>query len=146
MCGASAGLTLLTGLLTGAHAVPAVWWLTLLGCLLGSAVFAVYGLAVGLSFRAESAVGAASAGMVFFSFLGNVFMPLSGAMLAVAHYTPMYGVMALIRWSQVRGDIVGDNGLLGHDPVWQLLLNVAAWLTLFAVVALRGVRASRVRR
>ena len=146
VCSASIVVTLLVGLATGAHAEIGVWWGTFLGCLVGSLMFAVYGLAVGLNFRAESAVGAASAGMVFFSFLGNVFMPLSGVMLTIAHFTPMYGVMALVRWPQLRGNVVSTDGVQGSDSMWQLVLSVVVWLAIFTAFALRGVRVARTRR
>ncbi|WP_317259691.1 hypothetical protein [Kocuria atrinae] len=64
----------------------------------GSVVFALYGLAAGLLFRSEGAVGAASGLLVVFAFLGNVFMPLSGALLEFARFTPLYGIVGLARY------------------------------------------------
>ena len=72
-------------------------------CLVGSAVFAVYGLLVGTAFRSEAAVGAASGTMVIFAFLGNLFIPLSGVLLTIAKFTPLYGYAALARYPLTEG-------------------------------------------
>src|SRR5690625_3239684 len=83
------------GYFTGATGSAAAWWLSALALLVGAAVFSLYGLLAGLLFRSEAAVGAASGSLVIFAFLGNIFFPLSGAMLNVAQFTPLYGLVAL---------------------------------------------------
>jgi ABC-2 type transport system permease protein len=67
------------GLLTDAQATSAGVWISaaLLAWLL-SAIFALFGLAVAQTFRSESSVTIASAGLVLLAFLGNLFVPLSG--------------------------------------------------------------------
>ena len=67
-------------------------------------------------------------------------------MLAIAHFPPMYGVMALVRWPQLRGNVVSTDGVQGSDSMWQLVLSVVVWLAIFTAFALRGVRVARTRR
>ncbi len=81
-------LIYLLAALTGAEGTAGRWALSGLIVLLGAAVFALYGLAVGLYFRTEASVGAASGILVILAFLGNIFFPLSGVMLTVAKFTP----------------------------------------------------------
>lgn len=141
----AAGLVFIVGAATGAQADAGVWAATYAIALGGSTMFAAYGLAVGLLFRSESAVGIASAGIVFLSFLGNVFTPLSGVMLDIARFTPMYGYVALVRWPQMEGVIV-DTNPRQTDSAWVLLASVAIWTAVFALAALLGMRKARTRR
>ncbi|MGJ3510044.1 ABC transporter permease [Enemella sp. A6] len=123
----------------------APWWVWLQSGLivwLGSGIFALFGLALGLLFRSEAAMGISAGGLVLLGFLGNMFMPLSGFMLSVARWTPLYGYVALARWPLIEGrDPSGE-----HDPLWQLILNMGLWGLLFAVVAVWGVVRSRERQ
>src|SRR5699024_5273273 len=82
------------GALTGAEATPAAWVLALGLAWLGSSVFAAYGLSAGMAFRSESALGVAGGSLVLLGFAGNLFIPLSGIMLDIARFTPLYGVNA----------------------------------------------------
>ncbi len=134
-------LTFLLGALTGARGTAGAWVLSALLCLLGSAVFAVYGLLVGTALRSESAVGAASGTLVIFAFLGNVFIPLSGAMLVVAKFTPLYGYAALARYPLTEGYLTDGS----QDPLWLPILNVVFWLAVFGGLAVFFVRRGRGR-
>ncbi len=131
------------GGLTGAAADDLWRWCAVIGLiLLTSCMFGLFGLGVGLAFNSDSAAALASISITFFSFFGNVFMPLSGVMLDIAHYTPMYGYVALVRWPITEGALVSG----GSDPLWAVLLNVAAWTAVFAIITRIGVLRSRQRR
>lgn len=140
-----AAATFATGALTGAE-IDGFWrWASAFAiAVLGSAMFALVGLAAGLWFRSESAVSAASASLVFFAFFGNVFTPLTGTMLKIAHYTPMYGYVSLARWPQLQGQVM-DGDLVTTDSLWSVLVNVFVWLLVFALLAYTGLRRARTR-
>ena len=135
-------LTYTLGALTGARGTASAWVLSALLCLVGSAVFAVYGLLVGTAFTSEAAVGAASGTMVIFAFLGNLFIPLSGIMLTIAKFTPLYGYAALARFPLTEGYLADGS----QDPLWVPLLNVVAWLAIFGGAAVYLVRRGRERQ
>ena len=116
----------LVGALTGAEATPLAWVLSLGAAWLGSAVFSAYGLAAGMAFRSESALGVAGGSLVLLGFAGNLFVPLSGLMLDLARFTPLYGVNALARYPLTGGVI--SEGV--SDPLWLPILNVVAWAVL----------------
>ncbi|MBB3664631.1 ABC-2 type transport system permease protein [Prauserella sediminis] len=126
----------LAGIFTVADMPPGVWLATVGLTIAGSLPFAFYGLAVGLSFRSDAAVGAATGLLVIFSFLGNAFTPLDGVLLDIGRFTPMYGIVALARYPLTGGDLVSMGGTSGSDPLWMVLTNVAAWTVVFAVACL----------
>ena len=137
------GLIYIIGAFTGASAEPHVWILSALLVLVGAAVFSFFGLLAGLLFRSEGAVGAASGSLVVLGFLGNVFFPLSGIMLDIAHFTPLYGVVALARFPLTEGfNASMDDGTLTQDHLWMPLVNVIFWgavlVTLTILLARRG--------
>ena len=80
--------------------------------------------------------------MTFFAFFGNVFMPLDGVMLDIARFTPLYGFVALSRWPLTEGTLTTGQ----TEEMWMLLLNVAVWFVLFAVLVFAGMKRSRARR
>lgn len=135
-------LTYTLGAFTGARGSASAWVLSALLCLVGSSVFAVYGLLIGTAFRSEAAVGAASGTMVIFAFLGNLFIPLSGIMLTIAKFTPLYGYAALARFPLTEGYLADGS----QDPLWVPLLNVLAWLAIFGAGAVFFVRRGRERQ
>lgn len=135
------------GFFTGAKAAWWVWLSSGLLVMVGAALFSLYGLTVGSLFRSESAVGVSSGLVVIFGFLGNVFIPLSGWMLTVAKFTPLYGIAALARRPATEGLSVNiDSGELITEPLWQILVNVGAWVTIFAVASVLLVRRGRERQ
>ena len=90
---------MVVGTATGAHADAAwVWLATFLITWLGSALFALYGLVVAQLVHSETAIGIASASLVVWAFFGNLFVPLSGTVLQIARWTPMYGYAGLVRY------------------------------------------------
>jgi len=135
-------LTYTLGVFTGARGSASAWVLSALVCLVGSAVFAVYGLLIGTAFTSEAAVGAASGTMVIFAFLGNLFIPLSGIMLTIAKFTPLYGYAALARFPLTEGYLADGS----QDPLWVPLVNVLAWLAVFGGAAVYFVRRGRERQ
>lgn len=135
------------GALTGAELGGWRWAATGAIVVASSSVFALYGLAAGLLLRSESAVGAASGLLVVLSFFGNLFVPLTGTMLEIARFTPLYGLAGLARYPLMEGEIVTMNSpVIESDPLWALLLNVAAWTTIFAVIVLLAARRTTARR
>lgn len=140
------GLIFLLGWFTGAEAEPWVWATCALLVLLGATTFALYGLAVGLAFRSESAVSVAGGSLVILGFLGNLFFPLTGTMLTIAKFTPLYGYAALARYPIAEGGYTDADGALGSDPLWLPITNVVVWTLIFAVIAIVVVRRSRGRQ
>nr|WP_257910377.1 ABC transporter permease [Janibacter limosus] len=115
------------GVASGAQGDLWVWFATAGITLFGASVFALYGLVFGLAFKSESAVGAASGSLVVFAFLGNIFIPLSGVMLTIAKFTPLYGIVSLARYPLTEGYSVDMQGNLTHEALWVPLVNVAVW-------------------
>ncbi|WP_114560263.1 ABC transporter permease [Desertihabitans aurantiacus] len=128
------------GALTGAGAEPRVWVLSPVLILLGSVVFACYGVAVGKLFRSEAAVGAASGLLVVLAFLGGAFVPLTGWLLDIARFTPVYGVMALARYPLTDGATPTLSGELVQDPLWLPVVNVGAWTLVLGALAVLAAR------
>ena len=130
------------GAVSGARGDWSDWVLAAGIVWLGSALFAVYGLAVCLVFRGPNAPGIASGMIVVMAFLGNVFTPMSGLLLEVGRLTPLYGYAALAHFPLTGGTLPMDTGT---DPLWLPVANVLAWTVIFSLLALWGVRRSRAR-
>ncbi len=109
---------------------------------LGSALFAIYGLAVCVVFKGENVAGIASGLIVIMSFLGNLFLPMDGIVLAIGRLTPLYGYAGLARYPISEGHLPDASG---QDSVWLLLANVCAWTVIFAALAVWGLRRRRER-
>ena len=135
------------GLLTDAQATSTSIWISaaILAWLL-SGIFALFGLAVAQTFRSESSVTIASAGLVLLAFLGNLFVPLSGAILDIARLTPMYCYSGLAHWPQLQGKLIAADDETGSDPMWALILNFVAWSVIFGLIAVWAVRRGRRRQ
>lgn len=129
------------GAWTGARGDWTDWVLAVALTWLGSALFALYGLAACLAFKSPNAPGIASGMIVVLAFLGNVFTPMDGFMLGLGRLTPLYGYVALARYPLTEGWL--PTG--GHDPLWLPVANVLAWTVIFSLVAIWGVRRSRAR-
>lgn len=135
------------GVITGARGAGRVWLISAAVVLLGAALFSLYGLVFGLAFKTEGAVSAASGSLVILSFLGNLFFPLSGTMLAIAKLTPLYGIVALARYPQTEGWVLSDDGSLpSQEPLWVPMANVVAWLVILGTLAIFLVRRGRGRQ
>lgn len=117
------------------------WFATAAIIVGGSAVFALYGLMFGLLFRTEGAVSAATGLLVVLAFFGNLFMPLSGTMLEIAKFTPLYGLRGLATWPQMEGALNSATGeTLAPDTLGQLITNLVVWTVIFGVLALLAAR------
>lgn len=130
------------GAATGASGTGPDWVLTALVAWGGSLVFAVYGLAMCLVLKGQNAASVASGLIVIMSFLGNLFTPMDGLVLAIGRFTPLYGYAGLARFPQTEGVLPIDAGT---DSIWLLLANVTAWTVIFAAVAVWGLRRRRER-
>lgn len=135
------------GYFTNAKASGHLWLVTAALVLLGAAMFSLYGLVFGLAFKTEGAVSAASGSLVILAFLGNLFFPLSGTMLAIAKFTPLYGIVSLARYPVTEGWLISATG---GEPVseamWIPVVNVAVWLVILATLATLLVRRGRGRQ
>ncbi len=137
----------LAGVCTGARADSWTTWLyTGLIAWLLSAIFALYGLAIAQTFRSESSVGIASAGLVLLAFFGNLFVPLGGTILTIARFTPLYGFAALARWPSLEGKVFDTSGNVFQDELWWLILNWVGWAAIFGLLSVWAVRRGRRRQ
>ena len=140
-------LTYALGVFTGAEGDLRVWLLSALALAAGAVLWSLYGLCAGLAFRSEAAVGAASGVLVILAFLGNIFIPLSGTMLTIAKFTPLYGYIALARYPLTEGyTLDGTGGEMIHEALWIPVVNVGVWSTIFALAATWLVRRGRARQ
>jgi ABC-2 type transport system permease protein len=121
------------GSLTGAVADPSVWVTGLVVAWLGSAVFAALGVTLGLAMKPEIVMHMPGLTMTALAFLGDLFIPLSGTMLEISRYTPMYGVGTLARYALTDGNTFDGD----HNSLWGAVLNLAAWLLAFSFAASR---------
>lgn len=128
-------LVFVLGALSGARADATAWVLSAVVILLGAAVFALYGLCFGLAFRSEAALSAASGSIVVLGFLGNIFVPLSGLLLDVARFTPLYGYVTLARYPVTEGLVATGTGGARTESIWIAVANVGGWTLLLAVLA-----------
>lgn len=130
------------GAATGARGDLGDWLgsgLVILAC---SAMFAIYGLAVSLIFRGPNTAGISSGSVVVLAFLGNMFVPLSGLVLDIGRFTPLYGLSALAHYPLTQG--VQPTG--GTDELWWMIANIVAWTAIFTALAVWGVSRSRERQ
>lgn len=135
-----------TGALTGATIdSPGRWATSFLLSLVPAVPFACFGLAAGLWVPSNTAVGVASASVSIMAFLGNVFMPLSGVLFTIAHFTPLYGP-ATLAGRPVSGSTVATMTGTVSEPLWYSLVNLVAWTTAFLLLCLAARRRSTVRK
>jgi len=138
-------ITYILGVATGAGGTALAWLLSGFALVTGAMVWALYGLCAGLMFKSEAAVGAASGLLVILAFLGNIFIPLSGTMLAIAKFTPLYGYVALGRYPLTEGYVLDGDGLV-HEALWIPMANVGVWTAILALLATWLVRRGRARQ
>ena len=131
------------GAISGARFDSAAHWLGSAALSLVVAIpFSLYGLALALLFRSETAVSAASGFLVIFGFFGNLFIPLGGVLLEIAKFTPLYGPAMLARWPQTEGLIIpAEAGApVEFESMWLLIANIGAWTVIFGLLCLLGAR------
>ncbi|GAA1654946.1 ABC transporter permease [Microbacterium flavum] len=119
--------TYVAGAISGIQLTAGQWISTgLVGWLLASAVFTTLGLFIGYLMPSENAAQVTSLVVVFLSFLGGLFYPLSSmpdVMQTVATFTPVYGIGELAR-SPLTGEAF-DIMWLANAVVWLVTLMVA---------------------
>lgn len=134
------------GAATKARGAWSAWASSYIILLVGSLIFALYGLVVALLVRTDAAAGAASGSVMLLAFMGNVFFPLSGVLLTIAKFTPMYGYIALAKRPITQGWVQdGTSGQTVFEPLWVPLLNVCCWTVILAGIAIWAVSRSRGR-
>lgn len=124
------------GMIGNAQAPTGAWITSFAITAAGSAIFALFGLALGLALRSEAALAASGGVLSILGFLGNVFVPLSGTMLAIARFTPLYGYVALAKYPITQGQVVAMDGTITHEPLWWSVANVGAWTLILVGVCL----------
>jgi len=140
-------LIYLLGILTGAEGSGGAWLLSALIVVAGASAFALYGLVFGLALRSEAAIGAASGSLVILAFMGNIFFPLSGTLLTLAKFTPLYGYASLARYPLTEGYLFNTaDGSVTHEALWVPLVNVSVWTVILALLATWLVRRGRARQ
>lgn len=117
---------------TGAQATPNGWALSFLVLLVGALPFAMFGLALSYVFRSEVATSVGAGLLLLFAFAGNLFVPLSGALLEFSRFTPMWGYITLARWPVSAGSWSTSTGEIYHDELWQAALSLGVWTLIFA--------------
>lgn len=115
------------GLATGAQAPVGIWIACLALGWLGASVFAAFGLGVGAVFRSDGAMQVMGGVLALLAFAGNVFVPLKGAMLTLAQFTPMFGVVTVARYPLDHGVTVYG----AHISLWVAVANLLVWGVIF---------------
>jgi len=139
-------LVYVLGMFTGSEGTLNAWLGSAAILIVGAVMFSLYGLIFGLAFRSEAAVSAASGSLVVLGFLGNIFFPLTGWMLELARFTPLYGYVQLARYPLTEGQVIDTEGNLSQEALWMPLANVAVWTVILAALATWLVRRSRGRQ
>lgn len=135
------------GWLTGAEGQSSAWVGSALIVLAGAVTFSLWGLIFGLAFRSEAAVSAAGGSLVILGFLGNIFFPLTGTLLTIAKFTPLYGYVSLARYPVTEGfNLDTTTGELIEEALWVPVLNVVVWTLILALIATWLVRRGRGRQ
>ncbi|MEU3263637.1 MULTISPECIES: ABC transporter permease [Streptomyces] len=128
----------LLGTFTGVEATATVWVTSLLVAWLGAAVFAALGITLGLALKPETVMHMPGLTMTALAFLGNLFIPLSGTMLEISRYSPMFGVSTLARYSLTEGYSFSGE----HSSLAMAVVNTVAWFAAFSFMAVRRFRKS----
>ncbi|CAM3711362.1 ABC transporter permease [Nocardiopsis rhodophaea] len=121
------------GVVTGARADAEVWVVSLLVAWIGAAVFAALGIGMGLALKPDVVMHMPGLTMTALAFLGGLFIPLSGVMLDIARFTPMYGVATLARYALTDGYSFSGE----HSSLAGAVFNVVAWFAGFSFFAIR---------
>jgi ABC-2 type transport system permease protein len=91
---------------------------------IGSLLFAAFGLFLGYLLPAENVMQLIGLILALLSFIGGLFIPVSQyahAVQEIAKWTPLYGLNQLVH-----------TPLLGNGVDWTWVVNVLAWLIIFA--------------
>jgi ABC-2 type transport system permease protein len=112
-------------LATGKASLPGYLWVVSALCVwAGSLLFATFGLFLGYLLPTENVMQILSLIMTLLGFAGGLFIPLSlfpRTVQQIAKWTPEYGLNQLVH-----------APMLGHGVEWTWVINVLAWLIIFA--------------
>jgi ABC-2 type transport system permease protein len=114
------------GMVQGKASMPTEVWISCaVLTVVCTLVFAALGVFVGYLVPGENAMQVLGPGLALFSFLGNVFIPITAGttMWHIASLTPMFGVAMLSR------------APLTHDLPWYAVANAVIWLAIFVAGA-----------
>lgn len=119
----------LLGLVIGAEMEPRAWIVSFILCVVTCLPFGFYGYAWALLLPKPSALSIASGSIVVLSYLGNLFIPMQGTLLAISRFTPLFGSVTLSRYPLTAGLTPStDTGAgLYTEPLWVPIVNVAVW-------------------
>lgn len=134
------------GAFTTADAPLEDWIVSFLILFAGSLMFGFYGLIFAFAMRSEGAASASTGLIVLFGFLGNLFIPLSGTLLEIGRFTPLYGYAMLAKYPFMHGKMYSMNGGFYTDPLWYGLVNMAVWCVIFTAAAVLLARKTRERQ
>ncbi|MBM7824738.1 ABC-2 type transport system permease protein [Arcanobacterium pluranimalium] len=134
-----------TGFVTTSEAPARVWALSFALILAGALVMALYGLFFGLALKSDSGTTIATGTLVVLSFLGNLFVPLSGTMLTISKFTPLYGLGVIARWPLAEGANVGMDGKAVQESLTLAIANLSVWTLVLAAASLWAFKRSRSR-
>ncbi len=115
----------IVGALTNHASMPTyLWFVTGICVWIGSLLFAAFGLFLGYLLPAENVLQLLGLILALLSFAGGLFIPISQfaqGVQDVAKWTPLYGLNQLVH-----------TPLLGNGVDWTWVVNVLAWLIIFA--------------
>jgi ABC-2 type transport system permease protein len=115
----------IAGIVTHKASMPLGLWIgTAFSVWIGSLLFAAFGLFLGYLLPAENVLQLLGLILALLSFAGGLFIPISQFAVGVqdvAKWTPLYGLNQLVH-----------TPLLGNGVDWTWVVNVLAWLAIFA--------------
>jgi ABC-2 type transport system permease protein len=128
----------LAGILTHKPSMPVGLWIaTGFSVWIGSLLFAAFGLFLGYLLPAENVLQLIGLILALLSFAGGLFIPVSQfaqGVQDIAKWTPLYGLNQLVH-----------TPLLGNGVDWTWVVNVLAWLIIFAGGAIWRMRKDTAR-
>jgi ABC-2 type transport system permease protein len=128
----------IAGILTHKPSMPVGLWIaTGFSVWIGSLLFAAFGLFLGYLLPAENVLQLIGLILALLSFAGGLFIPISQfahGVQDIAKWTPLYGLNQLVH-----------TPLLGNGVDWTWVVNVLAWLIIFAGGAIWRMRRDTAR-
>ena len=128
----------IAGILTHKPSMPVGLWIaTGFSVWIGSLLFAAFGLFLGYLLPAENVLQLIGLILALLSFAGGLFIPVSQfaqGVQDIAKWTPLYGLNQLVH-----------TPLLGNGVDWTWVVNVLAWLIIFAGGAIWRMRRDTAR-
>ncbi|OFQ96964.1 hypothetical protein [Alloscardovia sp. HMSC034E08] len=122
--------------------MPLKWWvITYVAIILISAFFSGYGQFVGSVLPDNSAGSIASGSIVLAAFISDIFIPLTGSMLKIAHFMPLFGLKSLLLWHILDGKSPGGESL----NLTSVLANVSVWIVVLVTLSVIAVKLARRR-